>query len=276
MRFCERCGTGLVHPTAPPAVDTMDTERDIPAVVSAASPRPVARSIVDDVQEFLPTSEMDAIQPGGATSDAPDPAEAAPAAGHPHAMVALRLSSEERSAVAPKSVDVQAWEQWQGTHPIPSRLRVADQDWRCLARLDVADKESVRRFGFRIEEADNLSKEQGEGRYPGGAMVAGRGLRHRGGVAILTVPDLRVGAPVVMVRQSLAIGVELAEVSVGTGDDLIAEIRVHEADHVCVWRNRPTLIDASDVTQANLELRIYDTGSNPGLTWFNVWFYQPS
>jgi hypothetical protein len=219
---------------------------------------------------------MDAIQPGTATSDTPEGEADPPVSAHPHAMVALRLSSEERSAISSKSVDVQAWEQWQGTHPIPTRLRVAEQDWRCVARLDVGDKESVRRFGFRIEEADNLSKEQGEGRYPGGAMVAGRGLRHRGGVAILTVPDLRAGAPVVMVRQSLAIGVELAEVSVGTGDDLVAEIRVHEADHVCVWRNRPTLIAAPDVTGATLELRVYDTGSNPGLTWFNVWFYQPS
>ena len=254
----------------------MDTQRDIEAVVAVAAPRPAARSIVDDVQEFLPTSEMDAIRPGEPTDEDPEAEASAPAADHPHAMVALRLSSEERTAISPKSVDAQAWEQWQGTHPIPTRLRVAEQDWRCVARLDVSDKESVRRFGFRVEEADNLSKEQGEGRYPGGAMVAGRGLRHRGGVAILTAPGLRAGSPVVMVRQSLAIGVELAEVSVGDGDDLVAEIRVHEADHVCVWRNRPTFIDARDVTGTSLELRVYDTGSNPGLTWFNVWFYQPS
>ena len=139
----------------------------------------------------------------------------------------------------------------------------------------MADPASAAKFHFEVRDAEVVVRESGEGTYPRGAKVAGRGIRHQGGCVALTLDGLLPGAPLVIVRQCLAIGVEVAEVTLGESDDVVAEIRAHEVDGETVWRNRTVVIEALDVMSPSLDVRVWDTGSNPGVTWFNVWFYQP-
>ena len=259
-RFCERCGEGLVEPSPPEEVDTLPKEFDTDLSL------PNVASIAGDVENFMQTSEMGAAQIERAeTGD-----------GEPQSLVAVRLTDAQQRAVRSGPVDVSAWKDWEGIHPLPGRLRVDNRDWQLIGGLDVGDPESAAKFLFEVRDASVVVRESGEGVYPRGAKVVGRGLRHQGGCVIVTIGGLMPGAPLVMVRQSLAIGVETAEVTIGDDDEIVAEIRTHEVDPDHVWRNRATLIEALDVLSQSMELRIHDVGSNPGMTWFNVWFYQPS
>ena len=266
-RFCERCGTALVEP-----LPSAELEIGAPGEIEGLPPEydtglslPTVASIGGDVQDFMQTHEIGVVRP-----------EPRGEAAEPQSVPAVRLSDAELRAVRSAPVDAAAWKVWEGIHPMPARLRVSGRDWRCVAGLDVADAKSSAKFLFEVREAEVVLRESGEGRYPRGAMVAGRGVRHRGGFVVLTVGGLAAGAPLVMVRQCLAIGVEVAEVTIGDTEDVVAEIRAHEVDGDTVWRNRAIIIEALDVMATSVELRIYDVGSNPGLTWFNVWFYQPS
>lgn len=265
-RFCERCGQTLVEPqqaagddTDPDGLDTLPEEFDTNLSL------PTVATVTGDVQDFMQTREMGVARPPRQDKD-----------GEPQSVQAVRLSGAEMRAVGSPPVDTKAWKDWEGVHPMPGRLRVGGRDWRLVGGLDVGEPTSAARFMFEVRDAEVVVKESGEGRYPRGATVAGRGMRHQGGCVVITVPGLMPGAPLVMVRQCLAIGVEVAEVTIGDSDDVVAEIRAHEVDGDTVWRNRATVIEAQDVLAPALELRVYDTGSNPGITWFNVWFYQPA
>ena len=263
-RFCNRCGEPLVEPVQSEPADTdKDGFETLPEEFDTDLSLPSVASVTGDVQDFMQTSEMGVAKP-----TYHDDAE-------PQSVKAVRLSDAELRAVQSAPVDVPAWKDWEGIHPMPTRLRVSGRDWRLVAGLDVADAGSAARFLFEIRDADVVVRESGEGRYPRGATVAGRGVRYQGGYAVLTIGGVTPGAPLVMVRQCLAIGVEVAEVTLGESDEVVAEVRAHEVDGETVWRNRATVIEALDVMSESLEIRMYDAGSNPGITWFNVWFYQP-
>lgn len=279
-RFCERCGQALVEPVAAPEAEDTDPtsapqgtsgRTDGPAGIETLPSEfdtdlslPNVATVTGDVQDFMQTSEMGVARPPPVDAN-----------GEPQSVPAVRLSDAQMRAVQSTPVDSAAWKDWEGIHPMPSRLRVSKRDYRLVAGLDVADPKSAGRFLFEVREAEVVVRESGEGRYPRGATVAGRGVRHQGGYVVLTLGGLTAGLPVVMVRQCLAIGVEVAEVTLGDDDEVVAEIRSHEVDGETVWRNRATVIEALDVQSGSLEIRVWDVGSNPGMTWFNVWFYQP-
>lgn len=257
-RYCEACGAVIAASKADDGEPfEPDTDLDLPALSATVTSR---------VDDLIATSEM------GASPSRPDLDDVA----EPQALAAIHRSDaalRARRLALAAPVDPRLWHPWERVHPMPARLRVGERDWRRLDELDVADPRSVARLGFEVRDAGEVAKEEGEGSYPQGGVVLGRGLRHRGGTAVMVVPGLLPGAPLVVVRQCLAVGSEAAELHVG--GDKVYDVRAFEVDEQHVWRNRVAVVPAGQILAEAVELRFVDRGSNPGLSWFKVGFYQP-
>jgi len=157
---------------------------------------------------------------------------------------------------------------------MPSRVRVDGEEWALVDELELRNRESEDRHAFRIEGTRRSFRERETQRYPGGSGIEGRGHRHQGGEALFRVGNLMPGAPLVMVRQCWAQGSEHGKVRVDGRP--IGSIQETEVDARSPWRNRAFVVPADVVQREELPFEVLDSGSDRGLTWFHVWFYQPA
>jgi len=157
---------------------------------------------------------------------------------------------------------------------MPHRVRVDGEEWALVDEIDVRNRESEDAHLFRIEGTNHSYRERETHRYPGGSGIEGRGYRHEGGSVLFRVGNVMPDTPVVMVRQAWAHGAEHGKVRVDNRP--VGAIRETEVDVRSPWRNRAFVIPADAVQREEISLEVDERGSERGLTWFHLWFYQPA
>ncbi len=242
-RFCDMCGGRL--PAAAPASPPEATRIGAPAMATSPGRRPPAASAAP--------ARTARARPTRPRRPSPPPR-------------VLRRRDPEGPRLS--------WEQVQHLSELPEELNIEGTGWLKVDELELRNRESEAQHGWSIEDTHDIFQERGVRTYPDGAEALCRGYLFKGGFARYTIRNLAPGAPVVIIRQVWALGPESGETYVGdytTGAFQHAEIDLHRP-----LRNRVHAIPSSLVKETELSVEQEDQGSENGLYFFRLWFYQPS
>ncbi len=165
---------------------------------------------------------------------------------------------------------------WEDVFKLPDmadELNIKGIRWVKVDELELRNRESEAAHDWSINETRHVFQERGTRRYPDGTEVSCRGYLHKGGFARFTIHNLAPRAPVVMVRRVWAEGMEVGEVFVG--EYTAGAFKYTEIDLETPLRNRIHTIPGSLVQGDTLTVEQEDLGSEKGLYYFKIWFYQP-
>ncbi|MDY0060147.1 MAG: zinc ribbon domain-containing protein [Myxococcota bacterium] len=165
------------------------------------------------------------------------------------------------------------WRELELQGEIPDELNIEGVRWVKVDELEPRNRESEVAHGWTISETRQIFQERGAKSYPDGVEASCRGYLVKGGITRFTIKNLAPGAPVAMVRQAWAEGREQGEVYVG---EYTAGTFAHQdLDLNRPMRNRIHLIPRSIVTGNELTVEQEDLGSENGLYYFGLKFFQP-
>ena len=262
-RYCDACGNRL-----PPQVGY-----DPDATLPPGSIQALRDEIPKEVLESSPglrramASEPPPTESDGGPRIIPAERSAAPA---------MRRKPTTPAQDPPPWARGSGWEAWSAAGPMPERIRVDGAEWVRVDEIDVRNRESEDKHGFRVQGTGRLFRERETFRYPGGNAVEGRGYRHQGGSTVFRIGNLVPDAQLVIIRQMLALGHEQGEVRVSGNS--VGSFREGEVDSRAPWRNRAFVVPPSalQTDSGEVSVEVSDDGSERGLTWFHVWCYQPA
>lgn len=236
----------------------------------AAAPAPEATRIGAPAMKTPGRTSRGAAGPSRARPEPTRPAKPGPSPARPRRPErpprVLRRRDPEGSRLS--------WEQVQHLSEIPDELNIEGTGWLQVDELELRNRESEAQHGWSIEGTHDIFQERATRAYPDGREVLCRGYLFKGGFARFTIRNLAPGAPVVIIRQVWALGPESGETYVGdytTGAFQHPEVELHRP-----LRNRVHAIPSSLVKETELTVEQEDQGSENGLYYFRLWFYQPS
>lgn len=166
------------------------------------------------------------------------------------------------------------WAEIERSAEVPDELNVEGMRWVKVDEIEPRNRESEIAHSWSINETRQVFQERGAKAYPDGNELCCRGYLHKGGFARFTIRNLVPQAPVAMLRQVWAEGREEGEVYVG--EYTAGAFRHTDLDLQHPMRNRVHLIPRSLVTGAELTVEQEDLGSENGLYYFGLKFYQPA
>ncbi len=177
-----------------------------------------------------------------------------------------------RSAVAPSGPPL-SWKDLETLSEVPDELNIEGSRWVRVDDIELRNRESEVAHDWCIEATREIYQERGDKPYPDGRVVNCRGYLHKGGFARFSLRNLTPGAPVLILRQVWAEGREVGELFVGeytAGAFQYTEMDLHRP-----LRNRVHQIPRSLVQTDSLTVEQEDLGSDNGLYYFHMWFFQP-
>lgn len=241
--FCDLCGTRLPQASQPRSRGPL---RSPPPHTSRAAAEPTR------VQGVVSQSGV-----------SPRPVSSGPSRRRPP----KRLTSQ--AASGPR----RTWQDVETLSELPKELNIQGTRWVRVDELELRNLESETEHNWSINETRHIFQERGSKSYPDGHEVSCRGYLHKGGFARFTIRSLAPNAPLAIVRQVWAEGYERGELFVGdytAGTFQYADLDIHRP-----MRNRIHTIPRSLVKENELTVEQEDLGSEIGLCYFRLWFYQP-